>query len=91
MKTLDDGLLRMALVGYESELLKIDGKIAELRRLLDGDERRNGRSAAESSAESVLPVPKRRRQLSAATRKRMAESQRKRWAAATKKTARTAK
>ena len=73
----DAGLLAAALLGFEKQRSEIEGKIAELRRQLR--RRGAGDNSAWSEAMSV-PAGKRRR-LSAAARQRIAEAQRKRWAA----------
>ena len=62
-------LLRMALIGYEAEIAKINTAIAEIRARL-------GRG---SGATAQLALPK--RTMSAAARRRIAAAQRKRWAA----------
>ncbi len=65
-----------AIFGFEEQKRHIDTKIAELRAVLSG-----------GSAEPVSPLeaPKRkRRKMSAAARARIAEAQRKRWAASKK-------
>jgi hypothetical protein len=71
----DATLLQMALVGYEAERQKIQGKIAELRAQL------GGRSKPASSGMTSAPVKRTRRQMSAAARRRIAAAQKKRWAA----------
>ena len=67
----DHTTLQMALVGYELEKERIQGKIREIQSLLGGGKPASG--AAKSAA------PK-KRVLSAAARKRIAAAQRKRWA-----------
>jgi hypothetical protein len=67
-------MLRMALVGDQAERQKIDEKINQLQaRLRIG----RGSSVAPINLEGRRP----RRQLSTAARKRIADAQRKRWAA----------
>jgi len=84
----DPTTLRMALVGYEIEKQKVEEKIRELRAQLAGA----GASAGASVlAAAKAEAPRRRRPLSASARKRIAEAQRKRWAAHRKKLAQTAK
>jgi hypothetical protein len=73
----DPGLLAAALVGYEQRLAEISGKIAEIQRQL-------GHRVAHDEHE-VLSVAegapaRRRRNMSADGRKRIAAAQRKRWA-----------
>lgn len=70
-------LLAMALVGYEREKAKIEASIAEIRGQLGL--RGPGRpKAATGTTEQAAPA---KRTLSAAARRRIAEAQRKRWAA----------
>ena len=76
----DPATLRMALVGYEIEKQKVEEKIREIRAQLAG-------VSASVSAVAKLEAPRRRRPLSASARKRIAEAQRKRWAAHRKKLA----
>jgi hypothetical protein len=84
-KALDKSLLAMALVGYEIEKKKIEGKISEIRAKL-------GRGRVTADAEPAMKSGKRkRRKLSAAARKRIAVAQKKRWAEHRKATAQTAK
>ena len=71
---MDSSLLGAALAGYEFQLEKINAAIAEIRSQLG---QRQGRSAA-----PVVPgTPKGRRHMSAAAKKRIADAQKKRWAA----------
>ena len=82
----DPDILMMALRGYEQEIEKIQQKISEIRAQLRG--RRGPAAAPAASAEGTRP---RRRQLSAAARKRIALTQKKRWAEHRKKVAQSAK
>jgi hypothetical protein len=66
----DPSLLRAALVGYESQLQKIDQAISDLRQRLH---------LAPASASQ--PASGRLRKLSAGARRRIAAAQKKRWAA----------
>ena len=66
----DPSLLRAALVGYESQLQKIDQAISDLRQRLH---------LAPASASQ--PASGRLRTLSAGARRRIAAAQKKRWAA----------
>ena len=66
-------IIRAAILGFEEQKRHIDTNIAELRAILSGD-----------SAESTVkpkPTKQKRRKMSAAGRARIAEAQRKRWAA----------
>lgn len=80
----DADFLQAALRGYEQQRTEIESRIAELRRQLG--RRSTGDDAAELS-ETGTPGQGRRRELSAAARKRIADAQRKRWAAFHKKSA----
>ena len=68
---LDSSLLRAALIGYESELAKIQLAIDDLRRRLN-------QTPSDGKAATAT---RRRPRLSAAARKRIAAAQKKRWAA----------
>jgi hypothetical protein len=72
---LDTMTLQMALIGYEAERQKIQDKIAELQRQL------YGRAGRASSPVATTPTKRASRRMSAAARKRIAEAQKKRWAA----------
>jgi len=65
-------IIAAAIEGFESQKRRIDAQIGELRAMLSG-----GRTEATGSSEA----PTRTRKVSAAARRRMAEGQRKRWAA----------
>jgi len=77
--------IQMALVGYELEKQKIEGKIRELQAHLKG-----GRAAAAPAPAAEKPAAK-KRVLSAAARRRIAAAQKKRWAEHRKKLAQAAK
>ena len=68
----DSGLLAAALVGYEQQRSEIVERIGEIRREL------GGRASAAAPNDAVSG---RKRVMSPAARKRIAEAQRKRWAA----------
>ena len=69
-------IIAAAIDGYEAQKIRIDGKIAELRAMLPG-------GSAEPAA-TPEPAKRKRRKMSAAGRKAIAEAQRKRWAASKK-------
>jgi hypothetical protein len=73
-------ILDAAIEGFEAQKVRIDEQIAQLRQLLNGDQ-----PVAAGTSE---PQKQPRRKRSVATRKRMGEAQRKRWA--TKREAETA-
>jgi hypothetical protein len=80
---LDNEILAAAIEGFEAQKKHIDTQIAEIRQKLGGG------SSAEPAA---TPGPgRKRRKMSAAGRKRIAEAQRKRWAASRKGSAAPAK
>ena len=73
-KSIEDiGTLQMALVGFQIEKQRIEGKIQELRAKLKG-KRVAGPAAG---VETKAPV---KRDLSEAARKRIAAAQKRRWA-----------
>ena len=76
VQTLTPNLINAAIEGFESQKRRIDEQIAELRAMLSG-----GRAEPTTAAESS---PRQRRTLSAAARMRIADAQRKRWAASRK-------
>ena len=78
-QTTDQSTLQMALVGYEIEKERIEGKIREIQARLGA-----GKSAAPAAKADAAP---KKRTLSAAARKRIAAAQRKRWAEHRKKAA----
>jgi hypothetical protein len=94
-RTEDTTILSMALIGYETEKQRIEGKINEIRALLGGGRPANNATArpatASASAPSSSPASSapasRKRTLSAAARKRIAAAQKKRWAEHRKKMA----
>ena len=85
-QTENQELMRMALVGYEAQRAALDGKIAELRGRLQGVAPIVAKKTAVKTAPKATTTkaanngPK--RQMSEEGRKRIAEAQRKRWAAA---------
>jgi hypothetical protein len=68
---LTNTIIQAAIDGFEAQKKSIDAQIAELRAMLPG--------APEPSADEA-PVTRTRHKFSAATRKRMGEAQRLRWA-----------
>jgi len=71
---LNEQIITAAILGFEEQKRRLDSQIAELRAMLSG---------GDSSASPQSPKPKRRK-MSAAARARIAEAQRKRWAASRK-------
>ena len=69
---LNDEIIAAAIEGFESQKRRIDTQIGELRAMLSGG-RTEGTATPEAST--------RKRKVSAAARRRMAEGQKKRWAA----------
>src|ERR1035438_6928734 len=65
-------IIAAAIEGFESQKRRIDNQIGELRAILSG-------GSTEGTATPEAPT--RKRKVSAAARRRMAEGQRKRWAA----------
>jgi hypothetical protein len=68
----DVSILEMALIGYQSEKLRIEGKIVELQAQL------KGKKVPVAAAGKAKPRAK--RVLSEAARSRIAAAQKKRWA-----------
>jgi hypothetical protein len=79
-RTNDTSLLEAALVGYEAQLAQITAAIADLQKRLGKN--RNGHVPG---ALSKAPTAHKMHRISAEGRARIAEAQRKRWAAAKKK------
>lgn len=84
----DIATLQMALVGYQIERQKIDEKIKEIQALLGV--RRGPAPAVKGEAAGVSAAP-RKRNLSAAARRRIAMAQKRRWAEHRRKAAQAAK
>jgi hypothetical protein len=73
--TLTPSLISAAIEGFQAQKARIDSQIAELRAMLPGA----AQTTAATTSEATAPVPKTRRQFSAAARQKMAEAQRLRW------------
>ncbi len=78
MPTLTKEIISAAIYGFEEQRRKLDAQIAELRGMLS--ENSNGATPSARKA-------RKRRRMSGAGRKAIAEAQRKRWAASKEKTA----
>ena len=78
---LDNKILAAALEGLQAQRAKLDQQIAQVRRMMPG--KATPASATYDDWESPVAAParKKRRKLSAASRKAMAAAQKKRWAA----------
>jgi hypothetical protein len=68
---LDNDILAAAIEGFEAQKKHLDAQIAEIRQLLTG---------ASAGPAAKPETGRKRRKMSAAGRKRIAEAQRKRWA-----------
>lgn len=68
-------LLELALKGLEAERAKLDVEISQIRTQLGV-----GRSSAHSSSIVGLSTPRKRRRMSAAARKKISESMKRRYA-----------
>src|SRR5947209_7760696 len=77
-KELNRQILLAAIDGFEDHKKKIDDQIAEVRAMLSDSPNGSARHSSATPAEPLTDRP--RRKMSAATRKKMAEGQRKRWA-----------
>jgi hypothetical protein len=75
-------IIEAAILGFESQREKLAQQVAELRAMLDG--------GPKESAATPEPAKRKRRKMSAAGRKAIAEAQRKRWAASKKAAERSA-
>src|ERR1035437_9539140 len=73
---LTNEIIIAAILGFESQKTKIDAQIAELHSMLP--------AAPAKSATTPIAPKRKRRKMSAAGRKAIADAQRKRWAAARK-------
>src|SRR5437868_5053150 len=82
--TIDVDTLQMALIGYQMEKQRIETRIQDLQSQL------KGRRIALPSAGEETKLP-RRRELSEAARKRIANAQKRRWAEHRKRAAQAAK
>ena len=80
----DQSTLEMALVGYQMEQQRIEGKIREIQAQLKG-------KAPATAAPGAAKPPRAKRELSPAARKRIALAQKKRWAEHRKRQAQAAK
>jgi hypothetical protein len=74
----DVEILEAAVIGLEAKRSEIEEKMAELRRQLDDRAGRPGRSGV--AVNTAAPPVLKKRTMSAAGRRRVAEAQRKRWA-----------
>ena len=70
-------VLTAALLGFEQQKKDIDAQIAEIRQVLNGE----SPIAATESTAAAQPTRRKRRKISAAGLRAIAEAQRKRWAA----------
>jgi dsDNA-specific endonuclease/ATPase MutS2 len=68
---LTNEIIEAAIDGFEAQKQRIDERISELRQLMSGET---------STPETIETPGRKRRKMSAAGRKRIAEAQRKRWA-----------
>ena len=75
MAQYDRSLLQAALVGYEQQRKRIEAAIADIRSRIGGSKQSSRQS------ESVEQPARKKRHISAEGRRRIAEAQRKRWAA----------
>src|ERR1019366_2147551 len=73
-KQLTPEIITAAIVGFEQQTLHIDTQIAALRSMLSA-------GPAQSASATPEPTKPKRRNMSAAARKRIGDAQRKRWAA----------
>jgi len=74
-------MLEMAIVGYQSELEKISGKIADIKAQLGVRGPGRPKGTATTATATAHAAPRKRRTISKAGRARIAAAQRARWAA----------
>jgi hypothetical protein len=74
MPTLTKEIISAAILGFEEQRRKLDVQIAELRAMHS--------HSSDGSTSITKPTGRKKRRMSAAGRKAIAEAQRKRWAAA---------
>jgi hypothetical protein len=79
--TFDREILAAAIEGFEAQKTRLDARIAEIKQKLGG-----GVSEAPVSSTAAPEAGRKRRKMSAAARKRIADAQKKRWAAVRKET-----
>jgi len=78
---LDKATLEAALIGYQHQAQEIQGKIAELRRMIGGG---TPATAKKAPAKKAVTQRKQRHNMSPEGRARIAAAQRARWAKAKK-------
>jgi len=77
--TFDNEILAAAIEGFEAQKTRLDARIAEIRQKLGGS------ASSKASVPAATPeTGRKRRKMSAAARKRIADAQKKRWAAVRK-------
>jgi hypothetical protein len=85
----DTSLLEAALEGLMIQKQRVESQIEQVRSMLGRTAGRPGRKPAAASAtatvEGVAAAPRKRRTMSAAAKRRIAEAQRRRWAEYRKK------
>jgi len=76
-RKIDETILNAALVGLEIKKQQIESQMSELRQMLSGD----GAAGQQNESATAVRGRRGRRRMSASARERIAEAQRKRWAA----------
>jgi hypothetical protein len=87
----DNTILEMAIVGYQSELKRISAKIADIKTQLVQSGPGGPKAATAAATGTDHAGPQKRRTISKAGRARIAAAQRARWAAQKKQQAQPAK
>jgi len=92
MPKVDNAILEMAIVGYQSEIDKVSAKIADIKAQLGqrGPGRPRATAPAAAATGTDQAAPAKRRTISRAGRARIAAAQRARWAALRKQQAQPA-
>jgi hypothetical protein len=80
MAKYDEGFLRAALIGYESEKAKIQAAITEIHVQLGHRGPGRPKATADGAGQAAPGDAPKRRTMSASARRRIAAAQRKRWA-----------
>jgi hypothetical protein len=83
-------LRRLARVGAEARLVALQGELEAILRAFPDLRRAKATETRQESGQRTATPVKRRRKMSPSARKRIAEAQRRRWAAWRKKNAKTA-
>jgi len=90
MPKVDNAILEMAIIGYQSELGRISAKIADIKAQLGQPGPGRPKATVAAAAATDHAAPAKRRTMSKSARARIAAAQRARWAAQKKQRAQPA-